>query len=208
MCKHILAHVDAKEFLSLDDLTTQLAQVADAWPGEMLKVGVVAPKALLRAEGGLGREVLLRRGVVGRQMGRGEGEGGGGWCVESHEWVINSLKIACVIGVNEHERLEKQVVSIDLRLLGADSDDDDNATTEQAQSGAVWRDLVRRVCEVVEASSFKTLEALAALVAKTVLEGFAGPRVMVRVEKPSALAFVEGAGVEIVRDRQFLLGEK
>lgn len=59
--------------------------------------------------------------------------------------------------------------------------------------------------QIVEKSSFQTLEALAALIARTCLEGFPIPQITVYVEKPSALTPVEGAGVEITRDRRWLL---
>ena len=48
---------------------------------------------------------------------------------------------------------------------------------------------------------FETLEALATLIAKTALEGFPVPQIVVNIEKPSALTFVDGAGVEIVRSK-------
>lgn len=36
------------------------------------------------------------------------------------------------------------------------------------------------------------------------LESFPVPQVTVRIEKPSALTFVHGAGVEIIRDRRWM----
>ena len=68
----------------------------------------------------------------------------------------------------------------------------------------MWRRLVRGVCDVIEPSSFKTLEALAAHVARYCLQHFPFPQVTVGIEKPSALTFVEGAGVEVTRDRTWL----
>lgn len=59
--------------------------------------------------------------------------------------------------------------------------------------------------QVIEVSSFRTLEALAALIAETILKVSGFPKVVVKVEKPSALAAVEGAGVEIERDREWML---
>lgn len=58
--------------------------------------------------------------------------------------------------------------------------------------------------QVVEVSSFETLEALSTLIAKTALEGFPIPQITVAIEKPSALTFVDGAGVQIVRDRRWV----
>lgn len=56
----------------------------------------------------------------------------------------------------------------------------------------------------MEPSSCETLEALSTLIAKTALEEFPVPQIGVHVEKPSALIYVEGAGVEICRDQHWL----
>lgn len=58
--------------------------------------------------------------------------------------------------------------------------------------------------QVVEPSTFQTLEALAALIAKTALESFPVPQITIRIEKPSAMTFAEAAGVEITRDRRWM----
>ena len=57
----------------------------------------------------------------------------------------------------------------------------------------------------VESSSYETIEALATSVARIACVDYSIDYVNVCVEKPSALAFVEGAGVEIVRDRVFFM---
>jgi dihydroneopterin aldolase len=55
----------------------------------------------------------------------------------------------------------------------------------------------------VEETSFQTVEALATFVARISTIDYANERVKVRVEKPSALAFVEGSGVEVTRSQAF-----
>lgn len=55
----------------------------------------------------------------------------------------------------------------------------------------------------METTFFGSAEALATLVARTVTLDFAIESVTVVVEKPSALAFVEGSGLEITRSRGF-----
>ena len=57
----------------------------------------------------------------------------------------------------------------------------------------------------METSSCETLEALCTLIAKNALGKFLIPQIGVRIEKPSALPWVEGAGVEINRDQTWLL---
>jgi dihydroneopterin aldolase/2-amino-4-hydroxy-6-hydroxymethyldihydropteridine diphosphokinase/dihydropteroate synthase len=217
MCKDVDAKIRGKDFQSIDNLSFEIAELANNWPGKTLKIVALAPKALLRVEGGFGKEIVLHR----REFNMKEFKGLP-WNVESHEWFLVGLKVACVIGVNEHERVERQMVSIDLKALGEDMQDFEFKQIREGNE--MWRRLVRRVCEVgqitnlppvavsnllcalqvVEASSFQTLEALAALIATTCLEEFPIPQITVAVEKPSALTFVEGAGVEITRGRRFL----
>lgn len=195
LCNDITAKIANQSFDSLDHLTTNLASIAEAWPGEEIKISALAPKALLRAEGGFSRDLVLRRQSLVH-----EGTELLVWHVVCHRWMIRGLKPACVIGVNAHERLEKQIVVLDLVLFG---EDDAAAYTSQIGEGQeMWRRLVRRVLEVVEASEFLTVEALVGRVAGVVLAEFRVPKVRVRCEKPSALAFVEGAGVEIERSRE------
>jgi dihydroneopterin aldolase len=55
----------------------------------------------------------------------------------------------------------------------------------------------------VEGSSYQTVEALATFVARILTMEFEVHKCSVGVEKPSALASVEGAGVEITRTRAF-----
>ena len=51
----------------------------------------------------------------------------------------------------------------------------------------------------METSSYETLEALASEIARVCGTNGSVGRVKVSVEKPSALAFVDGAGVQITR---------
>lgn len=200
MCKDVLATVEGKEFERLGDVTRAIIRKARVWPGARLRVEVVARKAILRCEGGLGTEVVCERDGL---------QGEAGWKFESERWMIGGLKCACVIGVNSCEREEKQGVVLELGVLLPDEHDSGDEAKELKElileeGDAIWRRIVRRVCDVTEASSFQTLEALAALIASTCLKEVPIPCITVKVEKPSALTFVDGAGVEITRDREWL----
>lgn len=137
MCKDVLSVVEGGHFDSIGELMGRIAQVAASWPGEALRVEVRATKALLRVEGGLEYEVLFRKG---------EGGGAGRWKGRRREWGILGLKAACVVGVNPHERLEKQGVVVELRI-GVEEGDRDSVEN-LGNDDLVWRDLVRAVCEV------------------------------------------------------------
>ena len=112
-----------------------------------------------------------------------------------------------IIGLNAHERLEKQDVCIRIRIHPPQTP---HSPAQEAPEPETWRRLVRGVYDVVEPSELQTLEALAALVAGCVLrEGGSGvevERVTVRVEKPFAVTWVEGCGVEITRERGWVPG--
>lgn len=138
MCKDILARVGGGDFHTIHHLTFEIADLANTWPGEMLKIAVMAPKALLRVDGGLGRNIVLRRKEIGQTKSL--------WDVSSHEWFIQGLNVACIIGVNEHERLEKQIVSIGLKMVG--EVDQEQYKDRIWGENEMWRSLVRRVCEV------------------------------------------------------------
>ena len=135
MCKDVLAKVDGKDFRNIHHLTSKIADLAYTWPGETLKITAMAPKALLRVDGGFGRDIVLRRKDE-RSL----------WDVNSNEWFIQGLSIACIIGVNEHERLEKQVVNISLKMRG--ESDQEQYKNAMCGENEMWRSLVRRVCEV------------------------------------------------------------
>ncbi|KAI4102860.1 MAG: hypothetical protein L6R37_004122 [Teloschistes peruensis] len=193
MSKEITSQLDGKSFNNLQHLITVLTTFAAFWPGEDTKLQALAPKALLRVEGGLEISHSIRKKDRYEENGVPQVRH-----VDTRSWSIKGLKLACIIGVNRHERLQKQSVNIDLRIPAIDP------RTFDAREGSNenWRTLVNRVCEVVEYSSFETLEALAARIAKTALDGFPVQEITVSVEKPSALTFVEGAGVEVTRRKE------
>ncbi|KAI8847860.1 Dihydropteroate synthase-like protein [Chytridium lagenaria] len=70
-----------------------------------------------------------------------------------------------------------------------------------------YRSIARMVTEKVEASSYKTVEALITTIAKILIIECHAPKVTVQVRKPSALVFADSAGLEIVRDRNSFRNE-
>ena len=221
MCKDVLGFMQDRKFDSIDRLTDSLLVMADGWPGESLRIEITARKALLRVNGGLGMLVVAYRECQSdgedrdweMQVQEKTKTVHSKWVLIDRKWSLKDFNIPCIIGVNSHERLDRQVVVIDITVHF------DGGFTAyylaerpppvRAREG-MWRDATKDICEVVESSTFQTLEALAALIAKTVLqvEGMReiSDRVEVSVEKPSALVQVEGAGVKIVRDWQWFEG--
>ena len=210
MCKEVQKCAEGKEFRDIDSLLLTVLNTANEWPGEILKIEVVAPTALLRC-GNLGVSMECSLYHHDDAVGSATAEAClSKWTAETQEWCMRGLRCACIIGVNPPERKEKQDVVIELRSTIYRKIDGREGMMQIVrvrgrEAHGLWRNMVQQVYEVTEASSFQTLEALAALIAKTCLEvEDALLRIKVNIEKPSALTFVDGAGVEITRDRNWL----
>ncbi|KAL6236897.1 hypothetical protein BDW75DRAFT_98504 [Aspergillus navahoensis] len=156
------------------------------------------PKALLRAENGLHYRSST---VWGYRQGSTAGSlaNSSERCpvVLEEEFRIEGIRCYCILGVNSHERVEKQAVIISLEFRGPGQLAWGSTVVDTYQA------MTRAVAERVEETSFQTVEALATFVARIVTVDFANERVTVRVEKPSALAFVEASGVEVTRSQAF-----
>ena len=108
---------------------------------------------------------------------------------------ITGLRLRCIIGFNPAERRDKQDVVIDMVLhtdLRAGGASDDPADILN------YRTINKAVIQFVEASSYNTLEALAAGIARTAIENGA-PHIRVTVHKPGALRFTDDVSVTIER---------
>ena len=144
MCKDV-AVLSGGHFRSLDDLTRNLIGIglAKKWPGESLQIDLIAPKALLRAEGGLGREVTVRKQSIGSGVAKEPA-----WEWVRQAWLVKQLKVACIIGVNPHERLEKQQVTINLEIPVEHGKGQEDYEVQDGERKSLWPTLVSRVCSV------------------------------------------------------------
>jgi len=102
-------------------------------------------------------------------------------------------------GARPYEKEAGQRLEVDLELAPMD----DRAESSDKLADAVDYDMLyRTVREVVEGRSFHLLEALAAELARTILERFSIRRVKVRIAKQN-LGWTTGgrAVIEVVRER-------
>jgi len=110
---------------------------------------------------------------------------------------ITGLKVNCIIGINDWERVTKQDVVIyitlhaDLSKPGESDDIDDTVN---------YRDISKAIQAHVEASSYGLIEAMARNIATICLEPEAVVRADVSVQKPGALRGADSVGVEISRE--------
>lgn len=125
--------------------------------------------------------------------------------------VIQSLKIdgldcRCIIGVNPHERLEKQRLLIGLSIWGIE-----NRLSPSMLAGVsmdpsptlAYQNVANDVVERVSGSSYETIEALATAIAQvaTMTHGFENAKVT--IEKPGGVSGMGASGVVISRTRSF-----
>lgn len=109
---------------------------------------------------------------------------------------IRGLRLRCIIGFNPEERLNRQDVIIHMTLF---SDLRRGGETDQPADILNYRTVNKAVIRHVEASSYNTVEALAASIARIATVECGAPRIIVTVEKPGALRFTDSVGVTIER---------
>ncbi|KAK2749278.1 hypothetical protein FQN55_003600 [Onygenales sp. PD_40] len=159
------------------------ATTSTSMEGAEAEVSIYLPGAILRADGGLTYRVVWRRISDGFEA------------VEE-TCRVEGIRCNCIIGVNPHERENKQAVVVGLAFR--------NEEYKPLAGGYVTvplQNVTRQVANGVEESSFKTVEAMAQQIAETGLRLSGYDMVTVTVEKPSAMHFVEYSGVEITRTK-------
>ncbi len=111
---------------------------------------------------------------------------------------INNLVVQGHIGVDESERESKQEIRISLELR---VDLSRVAETDRLEDSVDYHELTYRISELVDRSSWQTMEALAGDLLDICLAPNAVDSVTVRVEKPEAIPNAESAAVEMTRSR-------
>ncbi|KAI9019827.1 Dihydropteroate synthase-like protein [Hyaloraphidium curvatum] len=144
-----------------------------------ITVRVEVPRAVLHA-GSAGVEVTRRRGRSEPLLD----------C-----YFLKDLRVSTIIGVNPWEREEKQVVSISVEAFAKAAEQ-----SGEHHAAARFRRIEQVIVDQVAKSAYLTIEALVSSIAGICLERLDLARILVRVEKPSALPFAAAAAVEIVRE--------
>lgn len=109
---------------------------------------------------------------------------------------VRGLEGRAILGVNEWERHERQIVRVDLDLA---TDAVRAAAQDDITLAVNYRSVSKAVLELVEGSSFFLVETLAERIAQLVRERFGIAWVRVRVSKPGAVRFSTEVGVEVER---------
>lgn len=112
--------------------------------------------------------------------------------------IITDLQTTAILGVYAHERTRPQPVVINLTLF---TDTRAAGRSDDLADAINYAVVCERVLALVEGAEAYLIERLAADIAALILDAFEIARVVVRVDKPAALAAAASAGVEIDRQR-------
>jgi FolB domain-containing protein len=111
---------------------------------------------------------------------------------------IADLLVRCIVGTNPGERAKPQDVVINITLH---ADLRAACRSDRIEDTVDYSALKQRIVNMVEASRFFLVEALAEAVSDICLSDPRVRKARVRVEKPTALRFARTVGVEIERER-------
>jgi FolB domain-containing protein len=112
--------------------------------------------------------------------------------------IIKNLLVRGIIGINDSERKRPQDILINVTLF---SDTRRAAETDDINHCVNYSTMSKKIMSHAETAERFTVEALANDLAKLCLDDTDVQKVIVRVEKPRAVRFVESVGVEIERSR-------
>ena len=112
--------------------------------------------------------------------------------------IIKNLLARGIIGVRDWERKRAQDILINITLF---TDTRRAAQSDDIADCADYSEVTKKVLAHAESAARLTVEALANDLAGICLAQNNVQRVIVRVEKPTAVRFAESVGVEIERTR-------
>ncbi|PIA17345.1 Dihydropteroate synthase [Coemansia reversa NRRL 1564] len=199
-CKRATAFAESAHGLqSLEAFAEGIARACLDVTSRALGVYVFArkPRALLHAEYA-GVEIFRTRNDVFGSW-ESEDKAAAGALSQEDRIVVKRLSLSTIIGVNLWERHYKQIVNIDLTLHSERPAKLGGAVHDKVPRYRNFRTVVDSVTEMVERSSYRTVEALGMAIARAAIKQCKVPKITVRVEKPSALVFAACSAVEITR---------
>ena len=114
---------------------------------------------------------------------------------------IQDLKLSCIIGINEDERLNQQDININIIIY---ADLAKACKSDNIEDTVDYKKLKKSIVSMIKDSSYYLIERLADHVAEICLENPLVQKVTVRIDKPFALTHARTVSVEITRTRDNL----
>ncbi|KAF8251507.1 tetrahydrobiopterin biosynthesis enzymes-like protein [Wilcoxina mikolae CBS 423.85] len=174
--KAVAKAMDSSRHPNLQSFTEEVCRVGlKVGGGKHVKATAFLPKVLLQAEG-VGYEVSMTKQQDGEEV------------TAEKVLFVKGLRQFCIIGLNKHEREDKQPVSVNIRFHGVEE-------TEESD----YQASLQAISKHIENSAYLTLEAFVVSIAKLAVVEMGYEKVTVNAEKPSAYGMVDCPGVEITR---------
>lgn len=109
---------------------------------------------------------------------------------------VKKLRLLTIIGVFTFERLQKQLVDIDLTI------------ELLPHHNVIIHEIMEEITRFVEVSNFKTVEALELTIGQLIFQHYDNDisKVMVRITKPNAISYTEGVGVRSLLTKERFAG--
>lgn len=112
--------------------------------------------------------------------------------------IIKNLLVRGILGLNPEERVKKQDILVNVVIY---TDVTKAAESDDISHSINYKTITKRIIDRIENGDDLLVEKLVTDLARMVIGEFGVERVLVRVEKPTALRFAESVGVEIERTR-------
>jgi dihydroneopterin aldolase len=112
---------------------------------------------------------------------------------------LKDLKIECVVGVHDHERVTRQTVALD---IGLDYDFSAAARTDALAHAVDYAMVAEAVSELVQRRKYQLIETMAEEIAQLLLERLSLVNAArIEIRKPAAVKAAAAAFVSIERRR-------
>ncbi|ODQ66412.1 Dihydropteroate synthase [Nadsonia fulvescens var. elongata DSM 6958] len=187
--REVSALVESNQFSGLESLAQAVAEtvLSDECGAKWVKIQIDEPEASLYAKS-TSITTVRKRGPK---------------AIVSEDSVLDfvsvgNLQVSTLIGVNITERLHRQNVVVGFTIY---------KEMNKPEAVVNIREVTSAVNDFVQASTFKTIEALVTCVAQKI-ESMGYNNTTVRIEKPNALTFADAAGIEITRNSDYFTGER
>ena len=112
---------------------------------------------------------------------------------------IQDMKLSCIIGINEDERLNQQDIIVNIIIY---ADLSKACKSDNIEDTIDYKKLKESIVKMIKKSSYFLIERLADNIAEICLYNPLVCRVTVRVDKPHALTYARTVSVEITRSKE------
>ncbi|MBX2837857.1 MAG: dihydroneopterin aldolase [Gammaproteobacteria bacterium] len=109
---------------------------------------------------------------------------------------IRGIAVEAIIGIYEHERVNRQPVIVDLEL---DTDISAAVQSERVEDALDYESLTNSVEEFIKSSDFQLIETLSEQLAQHILDHSKALAVRLTLHKPNALSNARDVGLVISR---------